>query len=90
MIITHSYPDVTQWFLDAIQEVLKEKKNVTIGLPGGHSLDGWYTSIITDKDVFRRIDTSKIRWCLVDERCVVPESFDRSDKYVWETFVKPL
>lgn len=81
---------MTQWFLRAIQEAVKEKNIVTIGLPGGHSLDGWYASVIANRDAWQWIDISCLRWCMVDERCVVPESSDRNDRYVFEVFLKPL
>lgn len=63
---------------------------MTIALPGGHSLDGWYVSILREPNIWKGIDISRLRWCLVDERCVPFESPDRNDSYVWEIFLKPL
>ena len=44
-IVSH-YFDITDWFFQSIQSLLQKQKIVTIALPGGHSLDGWYTSVI--------------------------------------------
>ena len=90
MKITSHYSDITDWFFQTLQVLLQKKETVTIALPGGHSLDGWYVSIIADSNVWKGIDRARLRWCLVDERCVLVESTDRNDVYVWETFLKPL
>lgn len=44
-IVSH-YFDITDWFFQSTQSLLQKQKIVTIALPGGHSLDGWYTSVI--------------------------------------------
>ena len=90
MVVTQKYPDITEWLLSTLQTLLQEQKTVTIALPGGHSLDGWYASILANPDILKGIDRARLRWCLVDERCVPPESPDRNDSYVWETFLQPL
>lgn len=90
MVVTQKYTDITEWFLSTLKTLLQTQKVVTIALPGGHSLDGWYTSVISNPAVWKGIDMSCLRWCLVDERCVPVESPDRNDVYVWETFLKPL
>jgi 6-phosphogluconolactonase/glucosamine-6-phosphate isomerase/deaminase len=89
-MITHSYSDISHWFVTTIQNLLQKQETVTIALPGGHSLDGWYASVLSNSDVWKGIDIARIRWCLVDERCVSEDSSDRNDIYIWETFLKPL
>ena len=88
-IVSH-YFDITDWFFQSIQSLLQKQKIVTIALPGGHSLDGWYTSVIWEGGRWDLIDKSCIRWCLVDERNVSPEDLDRNDSLVWNNFLKPL
>lgn len=51
MKITSHYSDITDWFFQTLQVLLQKKETVTIALPGGHSLDGWYASIIADLNV---------------------------------------
>ncbi len=89
-MITHSYSEVTDWFMRSLQALLQKQETVTIALPGWHSLDGWYASILWNPDVWKGIDKTCLRWCLVDERCVPAESPDRNDAYVWKTFLEPL
>lgn len=62
MNITHQYSQVTDWFFQTLQRCLEKQKIVTILLPGGHSLDGWYASILGDLAVWRGIDTTRLRW----------------------------
>lgn len=90
MIVTQKYTDITEWLFSTIKILFQKQETITIALPGGHSLDGWYTSVISNPAVWKGIDMSRLRWCLVDERCVLAESPERNDTYVWETFLKPL
>lgn len=90
MKTTSLHSDVNDWFFSTLTILLQKEKTVTIGLPGGHSLDGWYASVISDLDVWKGIDISRLRWCLLDERCVSPDNKDRNDSYVWDTFLKPI
>ncbi|MFA6079945.1 MAG: 6-phosphogluconolactonase [Candidatus Gracilibacteria bacterium] len=90
MKTTALYSDITDWFFSTLETLLGTQKTVTIALPGGHSLDGWYASVIGNVDIWKRIDATRLRWCLVDERCVPADNLDRNDTYVWETFLKPL
>lgn len=90
MNISSHYSDITHWFLQTILTLLQQKKIVIIGLPGGHSLDGWYASVLADREIWRNIDTTRLRWCVVDERCVDAESADRNDRHVWKTFLEPI
>ncbi len=89
-MVTSSYSDMSIWLYASIREILARKDVVTIGLPGGHSLDGWYTSMLVDREAWKGIGATRLRWCLVDERCVGADSWDRNDVYVWEIFLKPL
>jgi len=90
MKITSHYSDITDWFIETLQILLGKQETITISLPGGHSLDGWYASIIADLNMWKGADISRLRWCLVDERCVPSESSDRNDRYVWNIFLQPL
>lgn len=90
MIVTSKYTDITDWFFSTLKTLLQQQETVTIAFPGGHSLDGWYISMLSDSNGWKEIDISRLRWCLVDERCVSLENLDRNDISVWETFLKPL
>lgn len=90
MIVSSQYTDITAWFCSTLKTLLLKKDTVIIALSGGHSLDGWYVSVLREPNIWEGIDTSRLRWCLVDERCVPVESSDRNDTYVWGTFLKPL
>jgi 6-phosphogluconolactonase/glucosamine-6-phosphate isomerase/deaminase len=90
MIVTSKYTDITEWFFSTLKTLLQDYETITITLSGGHSLDGWYASILSDSNDWKGIDRSCLRWCLVDERCVPPDSPDRNDLYVWNTFLQPL
>lgn len=90
MIITHTYTEFSDWFFLKLHTLLEEKDIVKIALPGWHSLDNWYVSMLWDGENWRKIGLSRLRWCLVDERCVSIESPDRNDSYIWEAFLQPL
>jgi len=53
MKTTSLYSDINDWFFSTLKLLLGKQKNVTIALPGGHSLDGWYASFIADKEVWK-------------------------------------
>jgi 6-phosphogluconolactonase len=63
---------------------------IHIGLPGGSSLDGWYDSILSRPETWRGIDLAKLRFGLVDERCLPKGDKDRNDSHVLEVFIWPL
>lgn len=91
MIVTNKYTDINDWFFSTLKTLLQQQEKVIIALPGGHSLDGWYAaSILSDSNGWKGIDISRLRWCLVDERCVDPDSPNRNDNSVWNIFLKPL
>jgi 6-phosphogluconolactonase/glucosamine-6-phosphate isomerase/deaminase len=88
MKITRSYQDITKWFFETLDPLLKIKSTVSIGLAGGSSFDGWYGELLQDES-WNTIDTSRIRWCVTDER-VNCEQSARNDVHVWEVFLNPL
>ncbi len=55
---------------------------MNIGLPGGSSLDGWYDYILTHPEIWRGIDVTRLRFGLVDERCLPKGDPDRNDTHV--------
>lgn len=63
---------------------------VNIGLPGGSSLDGWYDYILSHPEIWRGIDLARLRFGLVDERCLPKGDEDRNDTHVFEKFIGPL
>jgi len=60
MNITSHYSDITDWFFQTLQNYLRKQKTVTIALPGGHSLDGWYANILHDT-----------RWQAIDKKALI-------------------
>lgn len=88
MKITSSYSDITDWFFQTLQTCLEKQKIVTILLPGGHSLDEWYISLLPDTR-WNTVDKSIFRWWLVDERVVSSDNPDRNDIQVWRKFLEP-
>jgi 6-phosphogluconolactonase len=95
-MITSKLSDVTAWFFETISSLQSTQETVTIGLPGGSSLDGWYAELVSELSTkywvpsTSWIDLKKVRFCMVDERCVSIESPDRNDAHVWKTFLEPL
>jgi 6-phosphogluconolactonase len=63
---------------------------VHIGLPGGSSLDGWYDYILSHPEIWRGIDVTKLRFGLVDERCLPEWDRGRNDTHILEVFIWPL
>lgn len=88
MKITHSLEEVTQWFFETLDALLKTQSTVMVGLAGGTSFDGWYAGLLQSPQ-WDTIDTSRIRWCVTDER-VNCEQSDRNDTHIWEVFLNPL
>lgn len=88
MNITHSYLDISKWFFETLDTLLKIKSTVMIGLAGGTSFDGWYAELLQSSQWYT-VDTSRIRWCVTDER-VNCEQSDRNDAHIWEVFLNPL
>jgi 6-phosphogluconolactonase/glucosamine-6-phosphate isomerase/deaminase len=70
MKITHSYEDIALWFQKNLRDMMELTSEVHIGLPGGSSLDGWYDYILSHPEIWRGIDVTKLRFGLVDERCL--------------------
>ncbi len=46
---TSKLADVTKWFFETIQTLQVKQENVTIGLPGGTSLDVWYEELLENR-----------------------------------------
>ncbi len=88
MKITHSTADVTRWFFETLRPLLEVQSAVMIGLAGGSSFDDWYGELLQSSE-WDTIDTSRIRWCVTDER-VNCEQSDRNDAHIWETFLNLL
>jgi len=44
---TSKLADVTAWFFETIQSLQSTQETVTIGLPGGTSLDSWYAELVS-------------------------------------------
>lgn len=88
MNITHSYRDISKWFFETLDNLLKIKSTVMVGLAGGSSFDGWYAELLQSSQ-WDTVDTSRIRWCVTDER-VNCEQSDRNDAHIWEVFLNPL
>lgn len=88
MKIAHSYSDITDWFLETLNSLLEHKNTVVVGLGGGSSFDSWYLELL-DSEGWKNIETSRIRWCVTDERvnCDISE---RNDEHIWKTFFLPL
>lgn len=92
---TSQITDVTNWFFETIKKLQSSQEVVTIGLPGGSSLDGWYEQLLDERywigDIgWKQIQLEKLRFCLVDERRVPPSSPDRNDTHVSEKLITPL
>ncbi len=60
---------------------------MNIGLPGGGSLDSWYDYILSRPETWRGIDVTRLRFGLVDERCLPKGHKDRNDTHVLEAFI---
>ena len=82
MNIAHSYQDISKWFFETLDTLLKIKPTVMIGLAGGTSFYGWYAELLQSSQ-WDTVDTSRIRWCITDER-VNCEQSDRNDAHIWE------
>jgi 6-phosphogluconolactonase len=87
MKITHSYSDITDWFFQTLTSLLEKQGNVTVGLGGGSSFDSWYLELL-DSEGWKNVDTSRIRWCVTDER-VNCDLSERNDEHIWKTFFLP-
>lgn len=87
MKITHSYSDITNWFFGTLQLLLQKQATVMVGLWGWSSFDSWYLELL-DSDGWKNIETSRIRWCVTDER-VNCDISDRNDEHIWKTFFLP-
>lgn len=87
MKITHSYQDIATWFQKNLQHMMEVTPEVSIGLPGGSSLDGWYEYVLTHPETWRGIDVMRLRFGLVDERCLPKGDKDRNDTHVLEAFI---
>jgi 6-phosphogluconolactonase len=90
MKITHSYEDITTWFQKNLRHMNDLAGEIHIGLPGGSSLDGWYEYVLAHPETWRGIDLLKLRFGLVDERCLPKGDKDRNDTHVFEAFIWPL
>lgn len=88
MKITHSYSDITNWFFSTLQLLLQKQATVMVGLGGGSSFDSWYLELL-DSEGWKNIETSRIRWCVTDER-VNCDISDRNDEHIWDVFLWPL
>ena len=88
MNTTHSTSDITKWFFETLDALLKIKSTVMVGLGGGSSFDDWYAELLQDT-TWETLDTSRIRWCVTDER-VNCNMVDRNDAHIWEVFLNPL
>lgn len=64
--------------------------DIHIGLPGGTSLDSWYEYVLSHPETWRGVDLLKLRFWLVDERCLPAWDKDRNDVHVIEKFIWPL
>lgn len=87
MKITHSYDDIATWFSGHLRDMTEFMGGINIGLPGGTSLDAWYEYVLTHPEVWRGIDLLKLRFGLVDERCLPKGDKDRNDTHVFEAFI---
>jgi 6-phosphogluconolactonase/glucosamine-6-phosphate isomerase/deaminase len=87
MKITHSYEDITTWFQKNLRYMNELVGEIHIGLPGGSSLDRWYEYVLTHPETWRGIDLLKLRFGLVDERCLPKGDKDRNDTHVFEAFI---
>lgn len=85
MKITDSYSDITNWFFETLTTILEKQGNVTVGLGGGGSFDSWYLELLNSEE-WKNVDTSRIRWCVTDERVNCDVS-DRNDEHIWEVFL---
>ncbi len=90
MKITHSYEDIATWFQMNLRHMMELTSEVNIGLPGGSSLDGWYEHVLMHPEIWRGIDVTRLRFGLVDERCLPKGDKERNDAHVLEKFVWPL
>lgn len=65
-------------------------------MPGGTSLDAWYMELVAILSTKYQVpntlwvDFKRLRFCLVDERCVWVDSPERNDTHVWEKLIQPL
>ena len=90
MKITHSYEDVSTWFQMNLRHMMEITSEVNIGLPGGSSLDGWYGYVLSHPEIWRGIDVTRLRFGLVDERCLPRGHKERNDTHIFESFIWPL
>lgn len=68
--------------------MLEVKAIVTIGLAGGTSCDNWYAELL-ESDKWSSIETSRIRWCVTDER-VNCDMSDRNDAHIWDVLLSRM
>jgi|GEM_PF-1911318 len=87
MKIIHTYEDVTLWFQKNLRDMMEITSEINIGLPGGSSLDGWYEYILQNPDTWNGIDVTKLRFGLVDERCLPVGDEERNDVHILEKFI---
>lgn len=88
MKITHTTSDITRWFFETLDALLKIKSTAMVGLAGGSSFDGWYTELLQSSQ-WDTVDTSRIRWCVTDERVNCSQE-NRNDAHIWEVFLNPF
>ncbi len=87
MKITHSYEDIAAWFQMNLGHMMEITSVVNIGLPGGSSLDGWYEYVVAHPEIWRGIELTKLRFGLVDERCLPKGDKERNDTHVLDKFI---
>ncbi|MCD6342872.1 MAG: 6-phosphogluconolactonase [Spirochaetaceae bacterium] len=76
-----------RYILETIKTALKEKKRLSVVLPGGSAPKKLNASIIS---LSGDMDTSRIDWFFGDERAVDPKSPDSNYRMQMETLLEPL
>lgn len=90
MITTASYAKITDWFRSNILTRQLEDDEICVGVSWGTSLDGWYRYVLEHTEIWEGIDTEKLRFGLVDERCVPEGDKERNDVHVLSAFLSHL
>jgi 6-phosphogluconolactonase len=88
MNIEKTLSDISEWFFTTVTSLLGSHEIVMIGLAGWTSFDAWYGELLQDP-TWNTFDTSRIRWCVTDERINCIEK-DRNDTHIWEVFLAQL
>lgn len=70
---------------EAIEDLLKEKNKVVLGVPGGTSVSGIFRNLLR-----QRIDWSKVHIFMVDERLVDIDSDDSNFKQLKKSLIDSL